>query len=74
MIDFGPTRSILRHMARILSDREIKPLSGSVILGGDKVLVNPNGIELRLGSRVRFLVASEEKGNRRWRLFEGIAG
>lgn len=48
-------------MARILSDREIKSLLGSVILGGDKLLVNPNGIELRLGSRVRFLVTSEER-------------
>ncbi len=48
-------------MARILSDREIQSLLGSVILGGDKLLVNPNGIELRLGSRVRFIVTGEER-------------
>jgi deoxycytidine triphosphate deaminase len=48
-------------MARILSDREIKSLFGSVIQGADEHLLNPNGIELRLGNRVKFISTGEEK-------------
>ena len=48
-------------MARILSDREIKNLFGSVIQGADEHLLNPNGIELRLGNRVKFISTGEEK-------------
>ena len=49
------------HMAAILSDRQIKPLLGDVIKGGDEKLVSPNGIELRLGNTIRFLSTNEEK-------------
>lgn len=31
-------------MSRILSDREIKKLIGSVIQGADEKILNPNGI------------------------------
>src|SRR5688572_18841422 len=48
-------------MARILSDREIKKLLGSVIQGSHESLLNPNGIELRLGRKVRFISTGEEK-------------
>jgi len=48
-------------MARILSDREIKKLIGSVILGADEALLNPNGVELRLGHRIKFITTGEEK-------------
>jgi deoxycytidine triphosphate deaminase len=48
-------------MARILSDREIKTLFGSVIQGGDEQLLNPNGIELRLGTHIKFLSTGEER-------------
>jgi deoxycytidine triphosphate deaminase len=48
-------------MSRILSDREIKKLIGSVIQGADEKLLNPNGIELRLGDRIKFITTGEEK-------------
>jgi deoxycytidine triphosphate deaminase len=48
-------------MARILSDREIKKLIGSVIIGADEKLLNPNGIELRLGNRIKFITTGEER-------------
>lgn len=48
-------------MSRILSDREIKKLIGSVIQGADDKLLNPNGIELRLGNRIKFITTGEEK-------------
>lgn len=47
-------------MARILSDREIRGLLNDVIKDGDASLLNPNGIELRLGQHVRFLSTGEE--------------
>jgi deoxycytidine triphosphate deaminase len=47
-------------MARILSDREIRGLLTDVIKDGDASLLNPNGIELRLGQHVRFLSTGEE--------------
>ena len=47
-------------MATILSDREIKGLLRDVIAGGDPKLLNPNGIELRLGCHVRFHSTGEE--------------
>ena len=50
-----------RKMARILSDKEIKKLFGSVIQGGDERFLNPNGIELRLGERIKFISTGEEK-------------
>ncbi len=48
-------------MARVLSDREVKRLIGTVIKGGDEGLINPNGIELRLGNKIRFISTGEEK-------------
>jgi deoxycytidine triphosphate deaminase len=48
-------------MARILSDREIKTLLGTVIQGSNETLLNPNGLELRLGRKVRFISTGEEK-------------
>ena len=48
-------------MSRILSDREIRKLIGTVILGADEKLLNPNGIELRLGNRIKFITTGEEK-------------
>lgn len=48
-------------MAKILADRDIKPLIGSVLLDADPELINPNGIELRLGKDVHFHSTGEEK-------------
>jgi deoxycytidine triphosphate deaminase len=44
----------------ILPDRDIRGLLKDVIAGGDPDLINPNGIELRLGKNVRFLSTGEE--------------
>lgn len=48
-------------MAKILADRDIKRLIGSVISDADSELINPNGIELRLGKDVHFHSTGEEK-------------
>jgi len=48
-------------MAKILSDREIKRVLGDVIQSGEASLINPHGIELRLGKHVRFLSTGEDK-------------
>jgi deoxycytidine triphosphate deaminase len=49
-------------MARILSDRIIESLLfEGIIQGGDKSLINPNGLELRLGAEVKFHSTGEEK-------------
>ncbi|HVR09029.1 MAG TPA: hypothetical protein VMW75_13350 [Thermoanaerobaculia bacterium] len=48
-------------MAKILPDREIRPLIGSVLVNGHVERLNPNGIELRLGKRVRFHSTNEER-------------
>lgn len=48
-------------MARILPDREIKNLIGSVLIGADEVCINPNGIELRLGEQVHFYSTGERR-------------
>lgn len=37
-------------MAVILSDNQIESILGKVILNGDVKLINPNNINLRLGS------------------------
>jgi deoxycytidine triphosphate deaminase len=47
-------------MARILADKDIRRLIGRVIVGGEEKLINPNGIELRLGNGVLFLSTQEE--------------
>jgi deoxycytidine triphosphate deaminase len=48
-------------MARILPDREIRALIGSVFIGADERYINPNGIELRLGEHIRFDSTGEQK-------------
>jgi deoxycytidine triphosphate deaminase len=48
-------------MARILADKEIRTLIGSVLMDADVELLNPNGIELRLGKHVLFHSTGEEK-------------
>jgi hypothetical protein len=47
-------------MATVLSDRDIKGLIGSVIKDAAPSLINPNGIELRLRHRARFISTGEE--------------
>jgi len=39
-------------MAKILADREIKRLFGTVILDADADRLNPNGIEVRLAKDI----------------------
>lgn len=48
-------------MAKILADREIRNLIGSVLSNADPTNINPNGIELRLGGHVLFHSTGEEK-------------
>jgi deoxycytidine triphosphate deaminase len=48
-------------MARTLSDHEIRKLLGSVVQDADENLLNPNGVELRVGQQVRFLSTGERK-------------
>lgn len=47
-------------MAKILADRDIKRLIGCTLVDADEKLLNPNGIELRLGKHVRFHSTGEE--------------
>lgn len=47
-------------MAKVLPDRDIKRLIGTVLLDADEQLLNPNGIELRLGKYVLFHSTGEE--------------
>lgn len=49
------------HMDRILADKDIKRMIGRVLINADEKLLNPNGIELRLGKDVRFHSTGEEK-------------
>jgi deoxycytidine triphosphate deaminase len=55
----GEQRSNILGVPRVLADREIKKLLGSVIQGSEEALINPNGIELRLGEHVRFMSTGE---------------
>jgi deoxycytidine triphosphate deaminase len=48
-------------VARILADSDIQKLLGDVIRDGDPGLINPNGIELRLGGHARFISTGEIK-------------
>jgi deoxycytidine triphosphate deaminase len=48
-------------MSKILPDKEIKKLIGSVLIDAHENLLNPNGIELRIGKYVFFHSTSEEK-------------
>jgi deoxycytidine triphosphate deaminase len=52
-------------MAKILADHDIKRLIGYILLDADESLLNPNGIELRLGKHVRFHSTGEEKDLKR---------
>jgi deoxycytidine triphosphate deaminase/uncharacterized membrane protein len=47
-------------MAKILADRDIEKLIGIVLIDADRELINPNGIELRLGKHVHFHSTGEE--------------
>jgi len=48
-------------MAKILPDRDIHRLLGTVILNAEKDRINPNGIEIRLGKHVLFQSTDEER-------------
>jgi deoxycytidine triphosphate deaminase len=48
-------------MAKILPDREIRKLLGTIILNAQEQTLNPNGIEIRLGKVVLFQMTNEEK-------------
>ncbi len=48
-------------MAKILADRDIRRLIGSVLVNADEQNINPNGIELRLGKNVHFHSTGEER-------------
>ncbi len=48
-------------MARILADKDIQKLLGTVIQNADEKRINPNGIEIRLGKHVLFHSTDEEK-------------
>lgn len=48
-------------MAKIMADKDIKKLIGSVLIDADEKRLNPNGIELRLGKDVLFHSTSEER-------------
>src|ERR1039458_719799 len=50
-----------RPMAKILAERDIRKLLGTVILNADEARINPNGIEIRLGKTVLFQSTDEEK-------------
>jgi deoxycytidine triphosphate deaminase len=48
-------------VAKILPDKEVRKLLGTVILNADEKRINPNGIEIRLGKSVLFQSTDEEK-------------
>jgi len=48
-------------MATILPDRDIKKIIGTVLVDANPDLVNPNGIELRLGKHIHFHSTGEER-------------
>lgn len=48
-------------MAKILADKDVRRIIGRVLKDADEKLLNPNGIELRLGKYVRFHSTGEEK-------------
>ena len=49
------------RVAKVLPDREIRKLLGTVIMGAEPDRINPNGIEIRLGRHVLFQSTDEEK-------------
>lgn len=48
-------------MAKILPDKEIKKLMETVLSGAEESQLNPNGVELRLGTKVKFQSTGEQK-------------
>jgi deoxycytidine triphosphate deaminase len=48
-------------VAKILADKDIRRLLGTVIQNADEKRINPNGIEIRLGKHVLFHSTDEEK-------------
>jgi deoxycytidine triphosphate deaminase len=48
-------------VAKILPDRDVRKLLGTVILNADESRLNPNGIEIRLGKHVLFQSTGEER-------------
>jgi deoxycytidine triphosphate deaminase len=48
-------------MPKILADRDIVKLFGTILIDADKEMINPNGLELRLGNAVHFHSTGEEK-------------
>lgn len=48
-------------MAKILADKDIRKLLGTVIQNADEQRINPNGIEIRLGMDVLFQSTDEER-------------
>jgi deoxycytidine triphosphate deaminase len=48
-------------MAKILADRDIRRILGTIIFNADEQRINPNGIEIRLGKHVSFQSTGEDK-------------
>jgi deoxycytidine triphosphate deaminase len=48
-------------MAKILADKDIQKLLGTVILDADAARINPNGVEIRLGKHVLFQSTDEDR-------------
>jgi deoxycytidine triphosphate deaminase len=48
-------------VAKILADRDVRKLLGTVIFNADEHRINPNGIEIRLGKHVLFQSTDEER-------------
>lgn len=47
-------------MSKLVPDREIRKLIGSVLIDAEEIYLNPNGIELRLGRDIYFHSTNEE--------------
>lgn len=48
-------------MAKTLPDKDIRKLIGTVVKGADRNLINPNGLQLRLGDHILFHSTNEER-------------
>lgn len=48
-------------VAKILADKDVRKLLGTVIFNADEGRINPNGIEIRLGKHVLFQSTDEER-------------
>ena len=56
-----PLQACVAPVAKFLPDRVIRELLGTVLINADADLLNPNGIELRLGGDVLFHSTGEER-------------